>query len=242
MMKNTVEIIAFSPTGGTKKVAELVAEGLQGTEAVVVAAPVYGGRIPAMAAKMIKELDGKGKTAVTLAVYGNRAYEDALLEINDLMEEQGFWVAASGACVAEHSLVRSIAAGRPDTVDKEELLEFGRKAAAKIKETEEKGLEKEKLFVPGNHPYKEMKTIPMVPEASENCINCGACAAVCPTGAISPEDASKVDTEKCISCSACVAACGQGARSLPEETRQRLAEKLAKTAGDRKKNEFFLHF
>ena len=107
-MADKMDIYYFSPTGGTKKVSSIFAAALgrdvvwhdlgskqtiseepQG-ELTVVAAPVFGGRIPSIVRDKIKKLDGKGKKAVTIAVYGNRAYEDALLElksISDVKEE-----------------------------------------------------------------------------------------------------------------------------------------------------------
>ena len=45
----------------------------------MIAMPVFGGRIPAVAAEKLGELKGSGKKAVTLVVYGNRAYEEQML-------------------------------------------------------------------------------------------------------------------------------------------------------------------
>lgn len=70
----------------------------------MVAAPVFGGRIPSIVAEKLNELEGHGKKAVTLVVYGNRAYEDALLELNNVVEDRGFQVAAScsSGCTTFH--------------------------------------------------------------------------------------------------------------------------------------------
>ncbi|WP_300164318.1 4Fe-4S binding protein [Solidesulfovibrio sp.] len=46
----------------------------------------------------------------------------------------------------------------------------------------------------------------------EACTGCGACAAVCPDGAIAMVDGvAVVDRERCLGCGHCVAACGTGA-------------------------------
>lgn len=61
----------------------------------VVAAPVYAGRIPTPMADKLARARLEGVKVVTFAVYGGRAYEDALLELNDLCEKRAprFWQA-----------------------------------------------------------------------------------------------------------------------------------------------------
>ena len=131
-MRELTELYYFSPTGGTKKAGMLLCEGISwDIEAVdlgkkkeeprqpkgnlvVAAMPVFGGRLPGVAAEKLRTLDGKGKKAVAVAVYGNRAYEDALLELKDILEECGFEVTAAAALVAQHSMVPEVGAGRPD--------------------------------------------------------------------------------------------------------------------------------
>ena len=56
---------------------------------------------------------GCGARAVLMCVYGNRAYEDTLVELADTAEKAGFHVIAAVAAIAEHSVVRRFAAGRP---------------------------------------------------------------------------------------------------------------------------------
>ena len=118
-------------------------------ELVVAAAPVFGGRIPAIATEKLNRLDDRGKKAVTLAVYGNSAYEDALLELNNVMEKRGFQVIASAALIAQHSMVPEVGKGRPDEQDKAGILDFAGKVLDKL----ENGLDSP-VNVPGNDPYK----------------------------------------------------------------------------------------
>ncbi len=178
-MLNRTDFYYFSPTGGTKKTGEILCQGLSEeihpvdlgkrdqvaeipeSELVVVAVPVFGGRIPALAADKLKSLEGKGKKAVTLAVYGTRAYEDALLELNDIMMERGFQILASAACIAQHSIVPAVGKGRPDEQDREEILKF----AAKVLEKLEKGADCP-VSVPGNHLYKARMNMPVTPVCS----------------------------------------------------------------------------
>ena len=122
MLKKT-NLCCFSPTGGTRHMGELFCQDISeemtvtdllkreenpqqpDSDLTVIAAPVFGGRIPSTAAERIKALKGQGKKAVTLAVYGVRAYEDALLELNNAAKAQGFEIIASAALVTRHSIV-----------------------------------------------------------------------------------------------------------------------------------------
>lgn len=150
MLKKT-QLYYFSPTGGTRKAAEIftkeISEDFNGVdigaadelmmesddELTVIAAPVFGGRIPAIVAEKISKLCGDGHKAVTLVVYGNRAYEDALLELNTVVETAGFEVIASAALVAQHSMAPEVGKGRPDEQDRAEIEEFANKVLKKIK-------------------------------------------------------------------------------------------------------------
>lgn len=130
--------IVFSPTGGTKKVAECLTGVLEGEvttvdladsrqdfnavslekeDVAVISVPSYGGRVPAVAAERLGRLHGNGARAVLVCVYGNRAYEDTLVELEDAARETGFRVIAAMAAVAEHSIARQFASGRPDEQD-----------------------------------------------------------------------------------------------------------------------------
>ena len=54
----------------------------------------------------------------------------------------------------------------------------------------------------------------MAYKISDECIQCGACAAECPVEAISEGSIYQIDPDKCIECGACAAACPQEAISL----------------------------
>ena len=76
----------------------------------VIALPVFGGRVPATAVERLQHIRGNGAKAVAVAVYGNRAIDDALVEMEDLLENRGFSVIAGVEAVAEHSIARQFAA------------------------------------------------------------------------------------------------------------------------------------
>lgn len=253
-MLNMTELYYFSPTGGTKKAGESFCEGISEnvktvdlgkrdkavekpeSELVIIAVPVFGGRIPAIVAEKLNELDGSGRGAVTLVVYGNRAYEDALLELNNVITERGFQVVASAALVAQHSMAPEIGKGRPDEKDRRSILDF----AGKVLDKMEKGTENP-VKVPGNYPYKNGMSIPVTPISLPSCNQCGKCASVCPTGAILLENGTVVTSpEKCILCMACVAACPEHARILPPPLQEKMEQMLGALKSVRRENEYFL--
>ena len=100
--------IHFSPTGGTRKVGDIVCGALDGDfneidlcsnveqrslceeDICLVSIPSYGGRVPATSTERLKMISGNGAKAVLNCVYGNRAWEDTLTELQDTLEGQGF--------------------------------------------------------------------------------------------------------------------------------------------------------
>ncbi len=247
-------LAVFSPTGGTEKVAQAVCRGmgleqrtidlcketeacgLAADEILVAAFPVYGGLIPAVAHQRLEQLRGAGGPAVAVAVYGNRAYDNALLEIKDVLQENGFIVTAAGAFIAEHSIARNIAAGRPDETDIAAAESFGAQIVEKIRQAEALA----EITVPGDPTYKE-KTAGngIAPSANEKCVACGTCAALCPVKAI-PRDQPNITTELCFGCLRCVSVCPQHARDIPDAAKQQVGDFLQATASEPKQPEIFL--
>lgn len=251
-MKN-VSVVYFSPTGGTKKVCMSMASAMAGDiretdlctvhgecsfgpeDVVIVGMPVFGGRIPAFGAEKLLHCHGNGAAAVTAAVYGNRAFEDALLELNDCLEKQGFRIAAGTALLAEHSMVREVAAGRPDQGDMEDIRAFAARILEKLGRDSWKAAQ-----VPGNRPYRDWKQMPVTPLTDDSCIACGLCAGECPTKAIPVDAPDTTDSGKCILCMRCVSLCPVRARQLPPQAARMLEQKLLPVKDIRQKNELFL--
>lgn len=245
--------ICFSPTGTTQKLTCTVLSALGEGECtdvtvkaipksfdcrtcVVFGVPVFSGRVPPVAAKRLREVHGTETPAVALVVYGNRAYEDALLELKTILEHQGFTVIAAGAFVAQHSVAPSIAKGRPDEQDIALAKQFGMRAAQKLSVLDALV----PLDVPGHTPYREYKPIPFTPRAAKFCTACGICAKECPVCAISRNDPRKVDSNKCISCMRCVAVCPNHQRKLSKLQTKVAQLKLSKECKAAKQPEFFL--
>ncbi|MGN0158919.1 MAG: EFR1 family ferrodoxin [Brotaphodocola sp.] len=254
-----VTSIYFSPTESTKKVVEMVAaefpgahESLDLTEAagfrpdytfredevVLVGVPVYAGRIPVTSIERFRRLHGHQTPAVLVVVYGNRAYDDALLELKNIMIEQGFRPAAGIAAVAEHNIARCVASGRPDEKDKAQLKKFGQDAVKRL-DAVKSNYELPELVVKGNYPYKVPGSSPMRIKVSSACNACGKCIRSCPVQAISRTDARVTDEERCIHCMRCVMVCPTGARKLGTLMQLAVNQKMKKACAGRKEPEFF---
>ena len=235
MAPGSLHTLYFSPTDGTAKVVRAVAEGfgleplahdltLPGgrrenlafteSDVVIVGVPVYAGRVPLLVANHFERVHGHGARAILIAVYGNRAFEDALLELQDLCLGRGFRCLAAGAFIAEHSTAPAVAASRPDGADLEAARALGAEAAGKCQRHPDPWALPE-LVVPGNRPYRDRPPrVPMAPDTSEACAACFTCAEHCPAGAISFADPRQVDPDLCIRCSSCVKRCRLKAKSF----------------------------
>jgi ferredoxin len=262
----SVRLITFSPTQTTRRVVEGIARGVQaervghidltppearereyeelGDELAILGAPVYGGRIPIEAVRRLRRLKGAGTLAALVVVYGNRAYEDALLELRDLAIEVGFVPMAGGAFIGEHSFSSDetpIAEGRPDAKDLARAAEFGAAIREKVRDMD--ALDKvPSLHVPGDLPYvdrgKPRQVSPLTREAL--CTRCGTCATVCPTAAVTVSDVVITDQSACILCCACVKSCPTGARALEDPRVRRSMRWLSKNCRARQEPELYL--
>ncbi|MDE6764168.1 MAG: EFR1 family ferrodoxin [Oscillospiraceae bacterium] len=249
--------IVFSPTGGTLKTANAVTEEWSGSvetvdltdpnndfskysfdseDIALIAVPSYGGRVPGTAAERLKKLKGSGVRCTLLCVYGNRAYDDTLVEMEDIAKECGFDVRAAIAAVAEHSIARRYAAGRPDGEDIKKLKEFSKAALNKLRD----GNNSTELKLAGNRPYKKASGAGLVPKADKNCVKCGICAQKCPVKAISPEDIGAADAKKCISCMRCINVCPHSARDVSKAMVSAVSLVLKKSCSQRKECELFV--
>ena len=247
--------IIFSPTGGTQRVSEILCQGIgkesivtdlcvkaadiqlpdiQEDDLAVIAMPVFAGRVPALAVERLRMVKPNSVKCVVVAVFGNRAYDDALLEMQDVASEIGFRVIAAVAAVAEHSIIRKYGKGRPDADDEQMFRRFGADIMRKA-ERDDCTLP----HVPGNRPYKKGGKVPQ-PKGRRGCNRCGVCAKNCPTDAIPLSDPKTVDTAKCISCMKCVSVCPTGARSIGVIMNFMATQGLKKVCATRKVNELYL--
>ncbi|MFH1152796.1 MAG: 4Fe-4S binding protein [Pseudomonadota bacterium] len=262
---NHIKLVCFSPTGTTRKVLESIAAGIDAKEVehidltlpekagqailpfsdelVIIGAPVYGGRLPADAVKRFSQMKANRTPAILIVVYGNREFEDSLLELKNLATELGFIPVAGGAFVGEHSFATQdlpIANGRPDSLDIQTAMDFGAKIKQKVnalKSTDDLM----DLEIPGRFPYeskvRSMTVSPVTIE--ETCTLCGTCADVCPTAAVTVDGGVATEIELCIRCCACIKNCPTGARVWEDSMMKKIANWLHENCSVRKEPRFF---
>lgn len=246
----------FSPRGTTKKILSAILAGFEGytdlplnnelmpttlnaNDVLFIALPVFGGRIPSSTIEHLKKLNGNNTPAVAVVVYGNRAYEDALLELSDILTEGGFIVVAGGAFVAQHSMAPSIANGRPNESDLAKANDFGYAVRNKLVTLNNITAENA-VTISGNKPYRTYNGVPFRPHATKACTKCGICAQACPVGAIPKDSPNKTEDNLCITCMHCVEICPQKARGLGKIKEKLVTATLQKACNGDKEPEWVL--
>lgn len=260
MHVSEAELIYFSATGTTRKIVDTIGRAISVRKNVrnlllqpleeetvippetvtVVAMPVYNGRLPALCSQSLAHLKGKKTPAIAVVVYGNREYDDALLELKNLLEANGFFVVGAGAFIARHSIFPEVAAERPDDNDLKVIGEFAKHSLEKL-ESLSSPADLMPLDIKGNFPYKELKTVPMKPSSGDNCSLCGTCADICPVQAISLTDVStETDESLCISCGACISICPDESRQYRGADYEKFKGKFIERFSLRKEPEIFI--
>lgn len=245
--------VYFSGTGTTKKIVTQVAKGLSTelnlpiyeidfttyearkqnlefckSDLVIIGMPVYAGRLPNLILPYIKTIKGNGAMAVPIVLYGNRNYDDGLMELKTELDKGGFHSVSAGAFIGEHSFSTKLAAGRPDSKDMEVADTLVGLTAEVINSlSSEDMLLKSELEVNGNMPLspyytpRDRKGNPIdirkvKPKTKENCSKCGECISMCPMNAIDASDPALV-SGICIKCCACIKRCPQEAKYFDDE-------------------------
>ena len=222
---NDFEVIDITHEG-------VAVEAMTDQDVLLVAVPVYGGKVASVAMARLEALKGSNTPAIAVVVYGNRNFEGAAVQLSDFLTGRGFVVVAATAFVGEHSYSTDenpIAVGRPNVGDIADARRFGALVREKLALSKEavdvsalkcpdSGEENVKAFVEFVKGYQAeqaknpVKLLPTTDE--EKCVMCGVCVDVCPTSAIDREDVSVVDATKCIKCCACVKECPKEAKIL----------------------------
>lgn len=244
-MDRSLNLLYFSPTNTTAQIVKKIASGISeiakeynltlptdrldeinfgSNDVVIIGVPVYAGRVPEILTDYFTKVKGNNTKAIFIVVYGNRHYDDALLELKDIFEAQGFIPMAAAAFIGEHSYTSQVGTGRPDADDAKKAKKFGLKIKDKLGN---KDPEIRKLVIKGRYPYKEKVTRPaMAPITNVNCIRCGICAKHCPMGTIDFSNYKDIDATKCIKCCSCIRRCPVCAKFMNHEIFYKIKQSL----------------
>ncbi len=273
-MELRISTMYFSPTGTTGKIVSEIAGALcvaadipasfdaidfadpetrkkpvafSGKDLVVIGVPVYAGRVPNVLLPYLNSFDGGGASVVAVVLYGNRNYDDALIELTDILTEHNFRVVAAGAFIGEHSFSDILASGRPDGSD----ISIARDFAGRISRKLDSNPQPSAVTVNGQKPYrpyyvpKDENGNPVYdfrkikPLTSSACNDCKLCAQICPVGSIDFDDVSLV-SGICIKCCACVKRCPEHAKFFDDTSYTRHRLELEDIYAARKDPELFL--
>ncbi|MDR3585128.1 MAG: EFR1 family ferrodoxin [Desulfosporosinus sp.] len=244
--KITVNTIAVNTIDFTLPGVRIKAMSFSVQDVVIIGVPVYAGRVPNVLLKYLNSITGNGALAIPVVVYGNRNYDDALIELKDILEFNGFKVIAAGAFIGEHSFSMTLAKNRPDEKDMVIVSDFAKQIYTKITTQEEI----QTVVVKGNQPYRKhympinkdgrpVDLRKVVPKTNSNCIDCKLCVNACPMGSIDAEDVSKINGI-CIKCGACIKKCPVQAKYYDDENYLRHKQELEIEYTARKEPELFL--
>jgi NAD-dependent dihydropyrimidine dehydrogenase PreA subunit/flavodoxin len=272
-LNKKINTIYFSATGTTEKVVTGIANKISETiggettvknidftlpdvrkdavsftedDVVIVGVPVIAGRVPNILLKYLNTITGNGALAIAVVLYGNRNYDDALIELKDILELNGFKVIAGGAFIGEHSFSNILAQNRPDEKDMAIVSDFAGQIYNKITTQDEF----QTVVVKGNKPYRDyykpkdkngnlVDFRKITPKVNSNCNDCKICVSVCPMGSIDAEDVSKLNGP-CIKCGACIKKCPLEAMYFDDENFLKHKHELEIEFADRREPELFI--
>ncbi|MCD8036386.1 MAG: EFR1 family ferrodoxin [Clostridiales bacterium] len=215
----------YTPFDFTLPAARAEAKVYEEDDIVVLGTPVIAGRVPNLLLKYLDTVAGNGAYGIPVVLYGNRNFDDALIELRNIMEKDGFHTIAGGAFVGEHSFSTTLGKGRPDDEDMTVAAELVCRIVEKI---ESGNINEDPIAVKGENPIRPYYTPrdrngngidirKVKPKTDESkCVKCGFCAKNCPLGSINPEDVTQI-TGVCMKCCKCIKLCPKGAKYIDDE-------------------------
>ena len=215
---------------------------------VILGMPVIAGRVPNLMLKYLGQMDCNGAIACAVVLFGNRNFDDALIELRDILADHGAKVIGAGAFVGEHSFSTELGKGRPDKDD----MALAEKLADGIAEKIKNGDTERLVEVTGTaKPYRgyyqpqdrhgapiDIRKVKPKTDMTK-CDRCGICIELCPLGSIDKEDPSVINGI-CMKCCACTKKCPKGAKYFDDPGFIYHKEELEDVYKRRAKSEIFL--
>ncbi|WP_233439772.1 EFR1 family ferrodoxin [Clostridium tagluense] len=237
----SINNIDFTLPEARKKIVSFTKQDI-----LIIGIPVYAGRVPNILLKYLNSITGNGALAIPVVVYGNRNYDDALIELKDILELNGFKVIGGGAFIGEHAFSKTLAKNRPDEEDMAIARDFANQLYTKII-TQDKY---QTVTINGNKPYRkhyiptnkdgiDVDIRKVCPKTTSNCNDCKLCVTICPMGSIDFQDVSKLNGI-CIKCGACIKKCPMNAKYYDDEDYLLHKHELEVNFTYRKQPELFL--
>lgn len=256
-------LVYFSPTKTTKTILMSIAKGTginnvisydftspKSRESVpdffkddliIFGIPTYAGRIPNLILSYIKSFKASHISVIPVVTFGNRAFDNSLYELKEVLKEGGFSFLAAAAFSTEHSFSSDINKGRPNEKDLREAEMFGQKLLSlPIKEDLDiPGNLEEGYFKPQDRNGNPINILKVKPKTKSNCTNCKICVNICPMGVIDKDNPSTVN-DPCIKCNACVRFCPNKSKYFDDSNYKYHVDELIYLYGSNpKENSFF---
>ena len=215
---------------------------------VVFAMPTYAGKLPNKMLPFVREqIHGNGALAVGVVTFGNRSYDNALAELCAVLEADGFHTVAGAAFACRHAFTDALADGRPDWDDRRQMESFAARIADKVAGLTDipapiavPGDPEAPYYVPKGTDGQPAQFLKAKPQTDlSRCTDCGACARLCPMGAINPSNVAEVPGT-CIKCQCCVRKCTKHAKYFDDPAFLSHVAMLEQNFTEPKENEVFL--
>nr|WP_312578516.1 EFR1 family ferrodoxin [Sedimentibacter sp.] len=271
-MSYKINAMYFSPTGTTKKIVTGISEKIfdnsdltnkinyidftplenrcdkllfNESDLLIIGVPVYAGRVPNVLLKYLSDVKGMGTLAVPIVVYGNRNYDDALIELKYILESNGFNIIAAAAYIGEHSFSYTLAKGRPDDEDMRIVTQFGEIIqSVLLKQNQNVKVEVvghtplRPYYMPRDNMGNTVDIRKVIPKTKDYCNDCKVCAKTCPMGSIDNTNPRKLNGI-CIKCGACIKMCPLHAKYFDDLGYLRHKEELEINFAERREPELF---
>ncbi|WFN36834.1 EFR1 family ferrodoxin [Methanomicrobium antiquum] len=242
-----VEILDITPLSVREKKTDLSLY-----DAFLFGMPVHSWRAPRIVRNWLKTLDGCGRKCSMFFTYGGFSIHPAHYTTCKILEERGFLVVSSAEFLAAHTFNLGgweANVNRPDERDFSVAEEYAKETYLRFSGDDyniPKGFLKTDYtpyFLDEIEKFR-FRILTQPPYINEKeCIKCGICEDVCPTGAMNAKS-GKADLKICIACLGCVSACPNNAvfiNDMSESFACKLsAEKITKEDLDKKESRIYL--